>query len=229
MVLATIASVIIAALIGIRPLSPLLFTATVFPFFYASLRRSDYHVATFLVIRWALALFVTLGIVGVFLPDRLGAALPLSESAVRTIERWITEPQSPPPADTGYILLGSLVFLAGSFLSGGLLGFIIAAVALGGAAYAALFVVRHGFNIFQVSLVALPVWQLSLFIAGALLLVPASVFVFERFLHVERRSEARARLKYNVVAAAGFFALSVLLRYAAADAWRSLVEKWTVL
>jgi hypothetical protein len=122
-----------------------------------------------------------------------------------------------------------LSFVAASLASGGLFGFIIGSVALGGAAYGALFVFRHGLNIVQTGLVALPVWQLSLFVAGALFLVPASVFVFERFLHAEKRIEDRPRLRQCMYAGAGFFALSLLLHYTVAGVWRSLVERWTVI
>lgn len=229
MVLATIGSVVIAVALGVGVLSPLLFTAAVFPFFYRALHRGDHRLGVVLVFRWGVALFVSLLVAGVFVPHRLGAALPLSSEAVRAIESWIREPQGSPPADTGYLLWGMLAFLVAAVASGGLIGFIIGAVALGGAAFGALFVFRHGLNLIQIALVALPLWQLSAFVAGALLLVPASVFVFERFFHIERRVEDWQHLRQYMYAGAGFFALSILLRYAAAGAWRSLVERWTVL
>ena len=228
MVLMTIASVIVAVLIRVGVLSPIIFAAAVFPFFYHALRRNDHRMGVFLVFRWMVTLLATLLAIGVFLPDRLGAALPLSDAAVQTIETWLGAPKTPPPADAGYLLWGMLVFLAGSLLSGGLLGFIVGAVALGGAAYGALFVCRHGLNIVQIAFVAFPVWQLSLFIAGAFLLVPASIFVFERFFHIEKRMEDWARLKQYMYAGAGFFVLSILLRYTVAGAWRTLLDRWTV-
>lgn len=229
MVLATIGSVVIAVALGVGVLSPLLFSAAVFPFFYRALCRGDHRSAVVLVFRWGVALFLSLLAVGVFVPHRLGAALPLSSEAIRTLESWIREPEASPPADTGYLLWGMLAFLAASVASGGLIGFIIGAGALGGAAFGALFVFRHGLNLLQIALVALPVWQLSAFVAGAFLLVPSSVFVFERFFHIERRMGDWQRLRQYMYAGAGFFALSILLRYAAAGAWRSLVERWTVL
>jgi hypothetical protein len=228
MVSLTIASVIVAVLIRVGVLSPLLFSAAVFPFFYGTLRRNDHGMGVALVFRWAIALFATLLVVGVFLPDRLGAALPLSRTSERALEAWIRAEKSSPPADTGYLLWGMLAFLAGSLVSGGLLGFVIGAVAVGGAAYGALFVCRHGLNIIQVVLIGLPVWQLCLFVAGAFLLVPASVFVFERFFHSEKGTEDWARLRQYMYAGGAFFVLSIVLRYTVADAWRSLVERWTV-
>ncbi len=229
MVLLTIASAVVAVLIRVGVVSPLLFTAAVFPFFCGALRRNDHRTGVVLVFRWVIALFATLVVMGVFFPDRLRAALPLSEAAARTIEEWIRAPKASPPADAGYLLWGMLAFLAGSVVSGGLLGFVVGAVAVGGAAYGALFVCRHGLNIVQIGLVAFPVWQLSLFVAGAFLLVPASVFVFDRLFHIEKRMEDWAHLRQYMYAGAGFFALSIFLRFTVAGAWRALVERWTVL
>jgi hypothetical protein len=228
MVLATVTSVIVAALIGVGILSPLLFTAAVFPFFYRALRHSDHRSGVALVFRWGIALFASLLVVGIFVPDRLGAALPLSDGAVRNVETWIREPQTAPPADTRYLLWGMLAFLVASVVSGGLLGFIIGAVGVGAAAYAAIFLFRHGLNIFQIGFVAIPVWQLSLFVAGAFLLVPSSVFVFERFFERRTRPEDWEHLRKYMYMGAGFFALSIALRYVTAGLWRTLIERWTV-
>jgi len=229
MVFATFVSVVIAVLFGVGVISPVLFAAAVFPFFYGMMRRNDHRSGIRLVFRWAVALFLSLLIVGVFVPDRLGTALPLSGEAVRTVESWVQSQGASPPADVRYLLWGMLAFLVASVISGGLLGFIIGAVALGGAAYAALFICRHGFNILQIALVAVPVWQLSLFAAGALLMVPMSLFVFERFFHINKRVEDWEHLRRYMYMGAGFFALSVALRYVAAGVWRTLLEKWTVL
>jgi hypothetical protein len=228
-VVATFASTVIAVLLGVGLISPLLFAAAIFPFFYGAMRHNDHRSGVVLVFRWAVALVVSLLVVGVFVPDRLGAALPLSAEAVRTVETWIQTRGAAPPADVKYLLWGMLAFLVASVVSGGLLGFIVGGVALGGAAYAALFVCRHGLNILQIGLVAIPVWQLSLFVAGAFLLVPMSVFVFEKFFHIDKRPDDWALLRRYMYAGAGFFALSVALRYAAAGVWRTLLEKWTVL
>lgn len=229
MVLATIAAVIVSTIIGVGALSPLLFAAAVFPFYFSAMRRGDHRSGVFLVFRWGVALFATLIVVGAFVPGRLGAALPLSDAAVRTIEAWVRSPAASPPAGPAYLFWGTLAFLAGSLASGGLLGFVIGAIAVGGAAYGALFVFRHGLNVIQIAFVALPVWQLALFIACAFLLAPASVFVFERFLHAEKRTEDRARLRLFMYAGAGFFVLSVLLRFTVAPSWRALLERWTVI
>ena len=228
MVLATIVSVAAATAIRVPVLSLLLFTAAVFPFFYGALRRSNHAAAVALVFRWGVALFFTILVTGAFLPDRLGAALPFSGEALRTVESWIRVPNAPPPADIDYLLWGMVTFLAASLASGGLLGLIVAAGAVGAAAYGAVFVFRNGLNLIQIALVALPVWQLSVLVAAGFVIVPASVFVFARFFHTEKRAEEWERLRRYMYAGAGFFALSILLRYAAAGAWRSLIERWTV-
>jgi hypothetical protein len=228
-IVATFASVVVAVLLGVGVISPLLFAAAVFPFFYGAMRRNDHRSGVALVFRWAAALFVSLLIVGVFIPNRLGVAIPLSAEAVRIVETWIQTQGASPPADVKYLLWGMLAFLVASVISGGLLGFIVLGVALGGAACAALFICRHGLNIFQIGLVAIPVWQLSLFVAGAFLVVPLSVFVFEKFFHIDKRADDWALLRRYMYVGAGFFALSVALRYAAAGVWRILLEKWTVL
>ena len=229
MVLATISSVVLATLMSVRLISPLLFTLAVFPFFYKAIRHNDYRLSVVLVFRWAITLFVTFLAVGVFAPGRLGSSLPFADSAVATLETWLRDPNAPPPADLGYILWGMAAFLVGSIVSGGFLGILVGSVALGGAAYAALFVFRHGINILQIALVAIPLWQLSLFVTGAFLLVPMSIFMFDRFFHIEKRYEEREMLRHYMYVGAGFFALSLLLRYAAAGLWRVLIERWTVL
>jgi hypothetical protein len=79
-----------------------------------------------------------------------------------------------------------------------------------------------------IALVALPVWQLAAFVSAAFLIVPASVFAFTRFFQVEKRIDEWQPLRRYMYAGAGFFALSILLRYATAGVWRLLLERWTV-
>ncbi len=229
MVLATISSVVLATLLSVKLISPLLFTLAVFPFFYKAIRHNDYRLSIVLISRWAITLFVTLLAVGVFVPGRLGSSLPFADSAVATLETWLRDPTTSPPANLGYILWGMAAFLVGSVVSGGFLGILVGSVALGGTAYVALFVFRHGINIIQIALVAVPLWQLSLFVTGAFLLAPMSIFMFDRFFHIERRYEEREMLRHYMYIGAGFFVLSILLRYAAAGLWRVLIERWTVL
>ena len=229
LVLMTIGSVLLAAIFGVGIISPLFFTAAVFPFFYTAIVRNDHRAGVVIVFRWAIALFVTLLVVGVFVPDRIGSALPMATNTATALETWIRDPGVPPPANLNYILWGMLAFTVASVLSGGLLGFLIGAVALGGAAYSALHVFRHGINIIQISLVAVPVWQLSLFVAGAFVMVPLSVFMYERFFNVEKRPQDWDLLRNYMYVGASFFVLSIVLRYATAGVWRELVEQWTIL
>ncbi|UCH84252.1 MAG: hypothetical protein JSW50_00770 [Candidatus Latescibacterota bacterium] len=229
MVLLTIASVVLSTIVGIGVLSPLLHTAAVFPFFYTAMKRRDHRWSVIIVFRWALALFATIVVLGVFVPGRVGTSLPLAEPVVRTIDAWVKVPGSSPPAGLPYLLWGMALFLVGSVVSGGLIGFLVGSVAVGGAAYGALFIFRHGFNIIQVALVAVPLWQLSLFVAGGFILVPASQIAYERFLNVERDPNDWPLLRNCMYIGAGFFVLSLVFRYATAGPWRSLLERWTVL
>ncbi|MEJ2720646.1 MAG: hypothetical protein P8181_05835 [bacterium] len=229
MVLLTIASVILSVIIGIAVLSPLLFTAAVFPFFFSTMKLRDHRWAVILVFRWAIALFVTILVVGVFVPGRAESSIPLAAGAVATIKAWLNVPGAAPPADLPYMLWGMVLFVAGSAVSGGLLGFLVGSIAIGGAAYGALFIFRHGYNILQISLVSIPLWQLSLFVAGGFLLVPVSHLAFQRFLNVEKDPRDWTLLRNCMYMGAGFFLLSLVFRYATAGPWRSLLERWTVM
>jgi hypothetical protein len=229
MVLLTIASVIVSTIIGIGLMSPLLHTAAVFPFFYTAMKQRDHRWSITLVFRWIVTLFATIVILGVFVPGRVGTSIPLSENVVESITAWVTIPGSTPPADLSYLLWGMAFFLVGSVVSGGLIGFLVGSVAIGGAAFGALFIFRHGFNILQVALVAVPLWQLSLFVAGGFILVPVSHFVFERFLNVEKDPADWPLLRNCMYMGAGFFILSLVFRYATAGPCRSLLERWIVL
>ncbi len=228
-VLSTIASVIVATLFGVGVLSPLLYTAAVFPFFFVAMKQRDHRWAVILVFRWTIALFVTMVVVGVFVPGRLASSIPLARGVAATINTWVTVPGAAPPADLPYLLWGMALFLVGSVITGGLLGFLVGSVAIGGAAFGALFIFRHGFNILQISLIAVPLWQLSLFVAGGFVLVPVSYFAFERFLNVEKNPGDWPVLRNCMYMGAGFFLLSLIFRYATAGPWRSLLERWTVL
>ncbi|UCG52787.1 MAG: hypothetical protein JSW58_04335 [Candidatus Latescibacterota bacterium] len=229
MVLLTIASVIVSTLVGVGFLSPLFHTAAVFPFFYSAMKRRDHRWGVILVFRWAIALFVTLVVVGVFVPGRVASSLPLAKDAVITIDAWVQDSATGPPADLSYLLWGMVAFLVGSVVSGGLLGFIVGAFAIGGAAYGALHIFRHGLNVLQIALLAVPLWQLSLFLAAGFLLVPTSQLVFDRFFNVEKDPEDWPLLRNCMYIGAGFFVLSIIFRYAISGPWRSLLERWTVL
>jgi len=228
-VLLSIASVILATLIGVGLVSPILHTAAVFPFFYTAMKNRDYRWSIIIAFRWALALFATIVIVGVFSPGRVGSSIPLSANVVGTIDAWVKIPGSTPPADLPYLLWGTILFLIGSVISGGLIGFLAGSIAISGAAFGALYIFRHGFNILQVALVVMPLWQLSMFVAGGFLLVPASQLVYQRFLNVERDPGDWPLLRNCMYIGAGFFIMSLIFRYATAGPWRLLLERWTVL
>ena len=120
------------------------------------------------------------------------------------------------------------IFLVGSVISGGLAGFVIGSLALGGAATGALFLFEHGGNIVQITLTALPPWQWSLFACGALMLVPAATPFLDRFIKSERTDEGRRALRVYMYAGAACFVLSVLLRMTTAGVWQGILQRWTI-
>jgi hypothetical protein len=229
MVLLTIASVILSVLIGLRALSPILHVAALFPFYYASMKQHRHSVTLVLAIRWTVALFVTILVVGAFVPSRTAASLPFSDSTVAALSSWLADSQSPPPADYPYLLWGMAVFLAGSVVSGGLIGLIVGSLALGSTAFGALFLFEHGTNVLVIALTAVPLWQWCLFAGGAFCLVPTALPFFERFLKIERVAEARYVLMTYLYIGAGFFLASLILRLAIAGLWHRLLQRVTVL
>jgi hypothetical protein len=228
MVLLTIASVVISAIMRVAWLTPILHVAAVFPFYYSAMKQHRHRWSLALAVRWAAALFVTTIALGVFVPERTEASLLLSARTIAGFENWLTASQAAPPADYSYILWGLAAFLVGSLISGGLVGFLIGSATLAGAASGALFLFEHGRNIVQITLVVVPPWQWSTFACGALLVVPTSLPFFERFLKIERVAESKQVLRIYMYLGATFFVLSLLLRLVTAGAWRSLLQRWTI-
>ena len=228
MVLLTIASVVLSTIVAVAWLTPLFHAAAVFPFFYTAMRQRRTGASLALVVRWGAAVLLATIVLGVFVPARMEASQLLSARTVPVLESWLTSAQAPPPADYSYILWGMAVLLVGSVVSGGLVGFVVGSLALGGAATGALFLYEHGRNIVQITLTALPPWQLCLLACGALLLVPAATPFFDRFIKSEVPGESRKPLRIYMYAGAVCFVLSVLLRLTAAGAWQRLLQRWTV-
>ncbi len=227
MVLMTIASVFLSTIVAVKFLSPLFHTLAILPFFYATMREHSHQRSLTLVIRWALALLVTTIAIGAFVPGRVVESLPFAERTALAIEGWLIH-DAAPPASYGYILWGTAVFVVATGASGGILAFILGSIALTGAASGALFLFENGVNIVQVAVIAIPIWQWSLFAACASLLVPAALPVFEFLFKAERVMEERRILLNYIYVGAGLFLLAVLLRLATADIWRQAVLRWTI-
>lgn len=227
MVLLAIASVVISVVIKVAWLTPLLHTAAVFWFFYAAMKQHRHRWALILIIRWAAVIFVTTVLLGIFVPTRVEAGILFSQRMTGELRAWLTGVGGP-PVNYSYILWGVAAFLAGSLISGGMLGFVLGSVALGTAASATLFLFANGYNVLQIALIALPPWQWSVFAAGALLLVPTARPFFDRFLGWERVAEDKRALRLCMYGGAAGLALSLLLRLALAGVLRDLTTRWTV-
>lgn len=227
MVLLTIASTLMATMIGVPWITPILHASAVFPFYYRAMKQHRHRLTLALITRWAGAAFVTTMVLGAFVPSRVQDSLLFSAVTIRVVENWLAAIQGPPPADYPYILWGLAAFLAGSMVSGGLLGFILASVAMGTAASGALFLFEQGNNVIQMMIVAVPPWQWTALACAGFLMVPAARLFFDRFVHAERVAEERRVIVVFMYAGGACFALAVLLRWATADAFRNLLLRWT--
>ena len=228
MVLLTISGVVIATLISFKPLTPIIYAAAILPFYYATMRRQAHRWALILSLRWAIALFASILVVGVFAPDRVAASLPLAAGTVGDLRAWVTHTGGSPPAGFLYLIWGMAVVLGASFASAGFLGFVLAAVVVANTAHTALYLLRHGNNIVQTALVAVPLWELSFAVAVVLILIPSGVPLFERYLGDRGVESDRSELRAVMIAGAGLFVLSLVLRIALPGVWRGLLERWTV-
>lgn len=226
--LATIASVVLTTVFAVGFVTPLVHTLAIFPFVYAAQRRGDPVWAATIVARWMIALFLGTMVAGVFAPDRVIASVPFGEGSVASFQAWIAD-GGPVPIRWTHLLWGIAGFFALSLASGGVLGIALTSVALTTTAVGALFLFRHGFNVLQISLVAVPAWQWCLLAAVPFLLVPTSAIFFQRVLGVERDADSLVVSRIQLYVGAGLLATSLLLRVALAGPWRDLLDRWTSL
>ncbi len=227
MVLLTIASVVVSTAVGVPWVTTILHVGAVFPFYYRAMKQHRHRSSLALVGRWAAAAFSCTMVLGAFAPSRVEGSLFFSSAAVRIIENWLTKPQASPPADYAYLLGGLAAFLAGTLVTGGLLGLAIASLALGAAASGALSLFEHGNNVLQIAVVAIPPWQWSMFASAGFFIVPTARLFFDRFVRTERVAEEKRVIITLVYAGAACVVLSVLIRWATADAFHNLVRRWT--
>lgn len=221
--MATVGSVVLSTILGVRFISPVLHAAAILPFYYAAMRRHLHHLSVVLIFRWAITLFCSVVLVGVFLPARMAVSVGTTGVAM---QQWITG-TGHPAADFPYLLWGMLAFLAGTAVSGGVLGLIIGAIALAGAGGSTLYLFEHGTNVISITLTAVPLWQWCFFISGALVLVPTAVPVFNRIVKPQRVAEGGEALRKFMIAGGLGFLLSLILRLATADVWQTLLRRFT--
>lgn len=229
MALATIGSVLLSTVIAVKFLSPIIQSLAVAPFYYSAMRRRMYHTASALVVRWAIVLFVSMMVIGVFVPSRFGRSVAFGRETAGAVEAWVTAGSQSPPADLPYLLWGGVAFIVASLASGGLLGLVGGATALGAAVYGALFLFKNGDNVIQVALIAVPVWQWCFFGACAALLVPMGTIVTQRLHRNESLEEDRGALRRYMYYGGGLFLVSLLLRLSVAGWWLALATRWTTL
>jgi hypothetical protein len=229
LVFLSIVAVVIAVVISFPPLTPLIVTAPVVPALFKRTNAADYRAITSVVFRWAISLFATTLAVSAFVPTRLSDSFPFAARASENTMSWLIGASKGAPAGYVYIVVGMAAFVVVSVLSVGLLGTVLWSIALGASAVAAVSLYAQGHNIVQITLIALPPWQIALFASALFALAPAAVFsrrlVFRR---CDNEFEWQVLRRYTLIAG-GLFALSLLLRLMVAGPYLALARHWTII
>lgn len=224
---ASIVSVFLSILIAVKAVTPILLTAAIFPFFLHVMKRGMHGRATRLTARWAITVFVCVVIAGGFVSARAEKTFPYAKSSVNALEDWIAGTNKTPPADYKILLGGGLAFAVAAAVSGGILGFILASLALGSSACASAFLFQQGDNIFHIILIAVQPWLLCFFAACVFFMVPAAFPILQRLLHKDAPSNKQGLLRF-VYFGAALFVLCIVLRLTTAGVWKALTERWTI-
>ncbi len=225
-------SVLLSIVIGLQLLTPVLLGASGFPFLYTAMKKGLYRRAVALTTRWAITVYLSFLILSAFVPDRAGKCIPFAAKYVDTLRSWIGEAAGAPPVDYSYLLLGIAGFVVAAALTRGALALILGGIALSSSAFGALYLFRQGDNIFHILIVALTPWQLCLFAAALLLLVPAASLSFlprHRSAAETKATPDKHLLRLYAYVGSGLFLLSLILRLATAETWRALTDRWTLL
>jgi hypothetical protein len=221
-------SVVLSVIVSFQPLTPLLVTA---PAVWPLRRRiitGRQESATRGLLRWAVAVFLSILVCAVFVKDRVLSSFPFGGAAAELTERLIAG-DSVAPAGILYIVAGLAGFVALSAVSLGIGACLLASVAIGAAAGVTIVLYVHGTNLLLITLVAIPPWQWLMFAAAVLLFAPAAD-TGARLLYKKSTGTADGdRVKRQLYVAGALALLSVLVRAALADPWISLVRMWTVL
>lgn len=223
----TAASAILSTLLAVPAVTPILHAAAVMPFFYTAQRRPDPAWSATIVLRWMIALFISLMVIGVFVPDRVGASVPFGVAIGVAVRAWVAGGGSA-PLTLGQLLWGGLAFLVLSVASGGAVGFLIASLALSTTACVAIQLFRHGDNLLQMAIAAVPLWQWCALAAIPFLIVPTSALFYQRVVGVEREPEDITIARLHMYFGAALLAGAILFRLTLAGPWRTLLSHWTV-
>jgi len=224
----TVAASILSVIISFAPLTPVLVTA---PLAYVLLKRAklpDHRLVTVVVLRWALTVFFTALVASAFVTDRVAASFPYAASAAAVMTALITGSTHSAPAGFLYIAAGMAAFVLAGFFTVGIAGYVLWAGALGVSAAAAASLYALGNNLVQVTLIALPPWQIAFFAACIYAAAPVTS-ASRRFLY--RKNDAGndwKDIRFYVLTAAGLFVLSLLLRAAVSGIYLNLVRHWSI-
>lgn len=229
LVFLSIAAVVIAVLISFPPLTPLVVTAPAVPALYKRVRAADCRAITNVVLRWAISCFATALVASVFVPNRVSDSFPFAARAGENMISWLIGTSAAVPVGYVYMAAGMIAFVVVSVLSVGVLGAVLWSISLGAGAVAAAALYAQGNNIVQITLIALPPWQIALFASALFALAPAAV-LSRRMVFRKREGEIEWQvLRRYAFIAAGLFVLSLLLRLTITGPYLALARHWTIL
>ena len=223
----SLGAVLLAVVISFAPLTPFLVTA---PLAYVLLKKtklSEHQLVTAVFVRWSLTVFFTALVASSFVTDRVAGSFPFAGGAAENVVSFLSGGSAGPTAGFLYITVGAAIFIVAGLLSAGILAYLVWAAALGVSAAAAAVLYTHGNNIVQITLIALPPWQIALFAAGMFAAAPVGAFS-RRYVYKKNPAGADwGDLRRYVLAAAGLFVLSLLLKLTVSGGYTALVRHWT--
>lgn len=224
----TLAASILSVIISFAPLTPVLVTA---PLAYVLLKKAklpDHRLVTVVVLRWVLTVFFTALVASAFATDRVADSFPFAPSAAAGMTALITGSTNSAPGGFLYITAGMAAFVLAGFFTSGIAGYVLWAGALGVSAAAAASLYTLGNNLVQVTLIALPPWQIALFAAFIYAAAPVTS-ASRRFLYRKNDVESGwENIRAYVLTASGLFVLSLLLRAAVSGFYLDLVRHWSI-
>lgn len=225
----SMAAVVLALIVSFAPLTPFLATG---PLVYVLLKKtnpSDHRAVCAVFLRWSLTVFFTALAASAFVTDRVASSFPLAARTAENVGSYLAGSSAAAPAGFVYLTAGAVIYVVAGFVSAGILGYLVWAAALGVSAVAAAVYYAHGSNVVQVTLIALPPWQIALFASGVFAAGPLSVFSRRYLYRKNAPATDWADLRLYVLAAAGLFVLSLLLKLTVSGIYTALVRRWTVL
>jgi hypothetical protein len=224
-----IVAVVLSVASGMSFLTPVLTGAALGPFFYGAMKRNDLRNAFSLTARWAVSVFITSCIVCMYLPGRTVASIPFADTMIRSFTTWLSGGSNGAPFGPAMMLGGVLLFVVLSLVSGGLAAILACGGAICGAAGVFSHMMRHGDNIFHITLLGLPPWIIAFALSVLFLVVPTALPFYKR-IHGNASTEADTAIwrTYAIIGAA--LALAGIVLYLTLNStWNTLLNACTVL